>query len=162
MADPEASKESSTEAGQAQVRQIQQRVDQIRQQVDQIQQPAGPRARKRPMTQREMLEELMMQKNPVELDILLSKERTLLSRERTSIAISQLALAVAALGFVVLRFFVDPGYEAFLALGAGLVVMSVWLFYYSFRDYRHFQTKLRRLHDLRGHLDTVYVSDLDV
>lgn len=128
----------------------------------QTQQPVNPPAHKRPMTQREMLEELMMQKNPVELDILLSKERTLLSRERTSIAVSQLALAVAALGFVVVRFFVDPGYEWFLALGVGLVGMAVWLFYYSFKDYRHFQKKLRRLHEYRGHLDVVYVSDLEV
>jgi uncharacterized membrane protein YidH (DUF202 family) len=114
------------------------------------------------MIGREEFEENLMRKNPRALSVLLSKERTLLSRERTSISLAQLALGIAAFGFLVIRFFTDPGYEWFLAIGVGFVIVSAWLFYHAFREYRHFGKKLAKLHEKRGHLDTVYISDLEV
>ncbi len=114
----------------------------------------------RQMIPREKVEEKIMREEPEIIEILLSKERTLLSHERTMIAIAQLALAITALGFLIVRFFADdPGYEWFLAIGIGFVLVSAWLFYHSFKDYRHYQRKLTHLHEKRGHLDRVYISE---
>jgi len=112
------------------------------------------------MIPREKVEEKIMKEEPEIIEILLSKERTLLSHERTMIAIAQLALAITALGFLIVRFFAtDPGYEWFLLIGTGLIIVSAWLFYHSFKDYRHYQRKLAHLHEKRGHLDRVYLSE---
>jgi len=105
---------------------------------------------------REAEERRLLKKNPDMIGVLLSKERTLLSRERTTISIAQLALGIAALGLVVVRFFADVSHEWFLAVGWGLVAIAVLLFYHSFKEYRHFQNKLWRLHQKRGHLDELY------
>lgn len=111
---------------------------------------------------REQIEKEIMQKNPKALSILLSKERTLLAKERTMIALSQLALGLAAFGFLVIRFFTDVGYEWFMAIGVGFVIVSVWLFWHAFKEYRHYQRKLAHLHQKRGHLDVVYLSELEI
>jgi uncharacterized membrane protein YidH (DUF202 family) len=110
---------------------------------------------------REEYEEQLMRKNPPALSVLLSKERTLLSRERTATALAQLALGIAAFGFLAIRFFADGEYEWFLQVGLIFVLVSGWLFYHAFRQYRHFQKKLANLHNKRGHLDTVYGTELD-
>lgn len=111
---------------------------------------------------REVSEERIMKVMPGGIEILLSKERTLLSHERTMIAVAQLALAITALGFLIIRFFADEsGYEWFFVIGTGLVIVSGWLFYHAFRDYRHYQKKLAHLHEKRGHLDEVYLSELE-
>jgi uncharacterized membrane protein YidH (DUF202 family) len=114
------------------------------------------------MKTREEVEEGLMKKNPVAIEILLSKERTLLSRERTAIALGQLALALAAFGFLVIRFFVgDSGYNWFLIVGIGSVVLAAYLTYHAWKDYKHFQKELTHLHRKRGHLDEVYVQELE-
>lgn len=111
--------------------------------------------------EREEREEKLMAKRPDAMGILLSKERTLLSRERTAISLAQLAMGLAAFGLVVIRFFTDPGYEWFLAIGLGFVLVSAWLFWHAFKEYRHFRMKLAHLHEKRGHLDVVYITELE-
>ncbi len=114
------------------------------------------------MTQREDLEGEFMKTNPAAIEILLSKERTLLSRERTAIALGQLALGIAAFGFLVIRFFAgDTGYDWFMAVGVGAVVLALYLTYHAWKDYQHFKKELENLHNKRGHLDKVYVSGFD-
>lgn len=110
---------------------------------------------------REEIEERIMHDNPKLMEVALSKERTILSRERTAIALAQLALGIAALGFVVVRFFTGVDYQWYLALGVAFVIVSAYLFYHSFKDYRHLQKKLRHLHDSRGHLDRVYCEEME-
>jgi len=112
------------------------------------------------LLKREELETKIMRSDPGLMEILLSKERTLLSRERTVIAISQLALGITALGVVIVRFFGDVGYEWFVPLGLGLVMISGFLFYHSLKDYKHLQKKLYHLHESRGHLDKIYYGRL--
>jgi uncharacterized membrane protein YidH (DUF202 family) len=111
--------------------------------------------------ERENVEENVMKKYPEAINILLSKERTLLSKQRTAIALAQLGLGIAAFGFLVLRFFVDAGYEGYWVVGWIFIAVSLFLFYYSFDLYRHYRKQLGKLHERRGHLDMVYVEELE-
>jgi len=119
------------------------------------------RADDKKMIGREELEEKIMHKNPKALNVLLAKERTLLARERTAIALSQLALGIAAFGFLVIRFFTDPGFEWFFGIGIAFVIISAWLFFHAFKEYSYFKKKLAHLHSKRGHLDIVYMNELE-
>lgn len=109
-------------------------------------------------------EELLMKRNPAAMEVLLSKERTLLSHERTAISLGQVALAAAAIGFTIVRFFSDePGYGWFMLIGIGTVILSGFLTYHAWKDYRHYQKELIHLHSKRGHLDEIYgVDEQDV
>ena len=111
------------------------------------------------MKNREQLEEKVMQKDPSLVRTLLSKERTLLAKQRTAISVAQLGLGLAGFGFLVIRFFADPGHEWFLGLGILFVIASIFVFYHSFKLYRKFKHKLDHLHEKRGHLDKVYTKD---
>lgn len=111
--------------------------------------------------ERELLEERIMKDDPSAMQVLLSKERTLLSKERTSISLAQLGVGIAAFGFLVLRFFVDGEHGWFLSVGLIFIGVSVAIFWHSFREYRHYRWQLKKLHKKRGHLDIVYVEELE-
>lgn len=110
---------------------------------------------------REAIESGMMHNQPSAVNVILAKERTLLARERNSVGLAQLALGIAAFGFVIIRFFTDAGYEWFIFVGLGFVLVSSLLFYHAFKEYVSFKHKLDKLHDLRGHLDTVYIEEIE-
>ncbi len=111
--------------------------------------------------ERELLEERIMKNDPSAVQVLLSKERTLLSKERTSISLAQLGVGIAAFGFLVLRFFVDGQYDWFLGVGVIFIAVSVVVFWHAYKDYRHYRTQLNKLHNKRGHLDVVYIEELE-
>jgi uncharacterized membrane protein YidH (DUF202 family) len=117
---------------------------------------------KKELEKRDELEKEYMEKNPKVLDVVLAKERTLLSRERTAISLGQLALGVAVFGFAVIRFFAgDAGQEWFFAVGAGAILLSGYLTFHAWHEYKHFQMELDHLHSKRGHLDSIYVEGFE-
>jgi len=110
---------------------------------------------------RELSEAELMKRAPDAVQVILAKERTMLSHERTVISLAQLSLGIVTLGFFIVRFFADdPRYEWFLLVGAGLIIVSGWLFYHTFKDYAHYQKKVQHLHERRGHLDMVYIEEI--
>lgn len=114
------------------------------------------------VTEREKLEERLTATHPAVIEILLSKERTLLSRERTAIALGQLALGVAAFGFFVIRFFAgNGGFDWFILLGVGSVILAAYLTYHAWHDYNHFKKECNHLRSKRGHLDMVYAKEME-
>jgi uncharacterized membrane protein YidH (DUF202 family) len=113
------------------------------------------------MKKREEIERREMEKNPGVVSTLLAKERTLLAKQRTSIALAQLGLGLVGFGLLVIRFFTEGDYEWFLWIGLVFVAASACIFYHAFMLYRKYKKKLERLHNMRGHLDMVYVKELE-
>ncbi|MFT7183918.1 MAG: uncharacterized membrane protein YidH (DUF202 family) [Oceanicoccus sp.] len=90
----------------------------------------------------------------------LSRERTLLSHKRTCLSQVRLSVGIAALGFGVIRLFEDsPHSEAMVTLGFGFLLLSAFIGFFSWLDFRKYVYHLEKIRQNRGKLDEVYFDE---
>ncbi|MEW6295883.1 MAG: DUF202 domain-containing protein [Candidatus Diapherotrites archaeon] len=95
-------------------------------------------------------EEKLMSKNPVLLQILLSKEQTIESKLRTAFSLIQTAIGLAAFGLAIITFF--KGELGYLIIGAFLILIALILVWFAIKRYFHYAQESQIIKEHRADL----------
>ncbi|MFH1664174.1 MAG: DUF202 domain-containing protein [archaeon] len=87
------------------------------------------------LSQRQLEERKLMQKDPNLLNVLLAKERTIESKLRTTLAVVNTAVAIAAFGFALIEFFKN---EIAFITGVVLVGISAAIALYGLKRFIYY------------------------
>lgn len=102
------------------------------------------------LTQRQMEERKLMEKDPQLLNVLLSKERTIESKLRTTLSVINTAAAIGAFGFGLIKVF--EGNELATDLGFFLLICSLLIALYGVKRFLHYHLESRSIKNHRADL----------
>jgi len=102
-------------------------------------------------------EKKLMSKNPVLLQILLSKEQTIESKLRTAFSLIQTAIGLAAFGLAIITFF--KGELGYMAAGTILIIISLILVWFAIKRYLHYARESQTIREHRADLREIIEQD---
>jgi uncharacterized membrane protein YidH (DUF202 family) len=102
------------------------------------------------LTQRQMEERKLMQRNPDLLGILLAKERTIESKLRTTLSVINTAVAIAAFGFALIGF-LKQNNIAYI-IGVFLLVCACIIALYAAKRFIRYQKESQSIAKHRANL----------